>query len=303
MIINSYKTGQLGNRLFAFSHLIAYAAATGKTVINTAFDEYAPYFETTNRDVWCRYPPKRSWIRSQSVRTALFFCTKVLIRLLRSAGWLQSPFHSLVIADLPEYRFDEPRHLALTSSAFQDQERPLTFLFGRFFRDYDNLQKYRALIQEYFVPREHIRKEVAKLVGDARTRSNLLVGVHVRRGDYREFVGGRYFYTGQQYLSKMVEVRDLFPDKNVSFIICSNERLQLPVDDTLNILPAPGHMVSDMYTLAACDLIMGPPSTFSLWASFVGNKPICQIRDVDRKIDNHCFIYLPPEEAYNFSFN
>ena len=33
------------------------------------------------------------------------------------------------------------------------------------------------------------------------------------------------------------------------------------------------HLV-DMYALAGCDLIVGPDSTFSHWASFYGNVPI-----------------------------
>ena len=36
----------------------------------------------------------------------------------------------------------------------------------------------------------------------------------------------------------------------------------------------PGVAVLEMYALARCDLIVGPPSSFSGWASFMGNRPI-----------------------------
>ena len=32
--------------------------------------------------------------------------------------------------------------------------------------------------------------------------------------------------------------------------------------------------VGDLYALARCDYIMGPPSTYTQWASFYGNAPL-----------------------------
>jgi hypothetical protein len=36
-----------------------------------------------------------------------------------------------------------------------------------------------------------------------------------------------------------------------------------------------------MYALASCDYIVGPPSTFSLWASFYGQVPLCFLQKPD----------------------
>jgi hypothetical protein len=44
-----------------------------------------------------------------------------------------------------------------------------------------------------------------------------------------------------------------------------------------------------MYVLAACDLILGPPSTFSIWASYYGQVPLMQLDSRD---------YLPEPGAY-----
>jgi len=33
-------------------------------------------------------------------------------------------------------------------------------------------------------------------------------------------------------------------------------------------------MVEDLYALAECDYIIGPPSTYTLWASFYGDTPL-----------------------------
>ena len=37
--------------------------------------------------------------------------------------------------------------------------------------------------------------------------------------------------------------------------------------------------MSDLYALAGCDYILGPPGTFSQWASFYGEKPLLQLGD------------------------
>jgi hypothetical protein len=43
--------------------------------------------------------------------------------------------------------------------------------------------------------------------------------------------------------------------------------------------------VVDLYSLAGCDYILGPPSTFSQWASFYGNKPMLHLSGGDQKIE------------------
>ena len=35
---------------------------------------------------------------------------------------------------------------------------------------------------------------------------------------------------------------------------------------------------SDHYLMSRCDYIVGPPSTFSMWASYIGKAKYCHIR-------------------------
>lgn len=46
-----------------------------------------------------------------------------------------------------------------------------------------------------------------------------------------------------------------------------------------------GHFIEDMYTLAECDYIFGPPSTYTMWASFYGKRPLQKIREKNQRID------------------
>jgi hypothetical protein len=80
----------------------------------------------------------------------------------------------------------------------------------------------------------------------------------------------------------MTHLTTLFPEQNVGFIIATNEPYPAETFAGLNVHSGPGHFALDMYALAGCDLIAGPPSTFSGWASFIGMKPIYFLEDKGR---------------------
>ena len=61
--------------------------------------------------------------------------------------------------------------------------------------------------------------------------------------------------------------------------LCSDE----PIDEgnfrDLSVRTAPSNALAGLYALAGCDLIIGPVSTFSEWAAFVGDIPRIQLWD------------------------
>lgn len=305
MLVLSNKCGQLGNRLFAFAHLIAAAKEHNFRIVNLSFDEYAKYFQSTSQDVLCRYPPVKSYLRSDNVRSALFIFNKAVVKLLRMIRFYNGPLHSTVIADVPEYQFKEDKFYNLKEKSFlrKATKKKLLFLFGRFFRDYEGLRRHQEAVKLFFTPIQTIRENVSLFLRKAKADGDLIIiGVHVRRGDYKVFAEGRYFYSLTEYFNKMKELQ-LSLDRKVKFIICSNEEIDLNVFDGLDIIKGPGHIVEDMYVLAMCDYIMGPPSTYTLWASFYGGKPLCRLKHLDKKLTLRDFEILPPETLYNFSFN
>jgi hypothetical protein len=52
----------------------------------------------------------------------------------------------------------------------------------------------------------------------------------------------------------------------------------------LNVTWGSGHLVEDMYAFAGCDYLVGPPSTFTTWASFYGQVPLCRLTAADGEI-------------------
>jgi hypothetical protein len=304
MLFFSNKCGQLGNRLFSFAHLIAQAEHAGHKLINLAFEDYAQYFVTTRQDVLCGYPPSKNRLGFAPLRKLLLMINKGVVKILRKSKWLSSRWFVVVVADLPQYQFNESRYFDLNSEHFrQSAEKPLVFLFGRFFRDYKNFERHQDLIRKYFCPIPEIESMVNRTITRARMGSDLVVGVHIRRGDYQEFAGGKYFYSFQEYAQAMKQLQHSLPGKKLSYVICSNESIPLAEFSGLVVDAGPGHLVGDMYTLAACDYIMGPPSTYTLWASFYGRKPLYQFRGLSTPVTLDRFVILPPEILYNFSFN
>jgi hypothetical protein len=50
----------------------------------------------------------------------------------------------------------------------------------------------------------------------------------------------------------------------------------------MEYLAGTGHLIEDLYSLAQCDFLAGPPSTFTLWASFYGKVPLYMAKDIHK---------------------
>jgi hypothetical protein len=115
----------------------------------------------------------------------------------------------------------------------------------------------------------------------ARGEAEILIGIHVRWGDYQGFANGAYFFPLDYYVQVMRRCAELFPGKSVAFLLVGNEPEKLrsshDVLGNLKITMGPGTAIGDMYSLAECDYIVSPNSTFSLWAAFYGKKPCARL--------------------------
>jgi hypothetical protein len=122
--------------------------------------------------------------------------------------------------------------------------------------------------------------------------NDILIGLHLRGGDYKIFESGKWYYTPGQYYEKMKEIAglEIFRNKKIVFVICTNEKnVSMPASEAFSIVNEERHFIEDLYLLAKCDYIIGPPSTFSIWASFYGNKPLYMIRDMETIITDENF--------------
>jgi hypothetical protein len=142
--------------------------------------------------------------------------------------------------------------------------------------------KHLNKIMNSFLPGEMIRNSVQKTINNIKTRNTLIIGIHFRRGDYRTFQNGKYYYSNSQYASFMRQLIKLFCSESVAFLLISNEEIDRSFFVDYNCYFSSSNlMAEDLFLLSQTDYILGPPSTFSAWASLYKNSPLHFIEDAD----------------------
>jgi hypothetical protein len=150
---------------------------------------------------------------------------------------------------------------------------------GWLFRDVDGRQKHRRAIMDFFAPIPTLAAMASHAIAEGRRNTDVLVGVHLRRGDYRAWSGGRHFYDDATMVRILAQLVKLLAPRRCRFLLASNEAISLESYQSLDVLPAPGHPVGDLYSLAGCDYIIGPPSTYTLWAGWYGESLVHHVTD------------------------
>lgn len=274
MVITS-KSGQLANRLFLFGHCIGFVLENGGTVYNPSFDEYAPHFQFAHRDLLCKFPPPLVPLPAGPKARVKYYETiehwaNLGIMYRRRVKRLMIQTHAF--GDELCFMNEDPfRQIA--------REKKVLFLYGWPYRDYAAFNKHADTIRKFFQPAVHIQKNVDALLARCRAKGDLVIGIHIRRGDYKEYENGRFFYEPCQYAALMRATAALFPGRKLHFLICSNEAVDAEVFQELDFSLGNNQIAEDMYSLAKCDYILGPPSTYTMWASFMGQVPLYRVCD------------------------
>lgn len=275
MVILVKRTGQLGNRLFLFAHFLANAAEHGYELMNPSFGSYAPFFEATAsgnfQGLPVRLQPTRprpyfGWLLNALQHPRVFALFRGPARLLGRGRAL------LPAAPGPtDYDLNEPAYL-------QAAHEGVVLAHGWQFRDKRNFARHGPLLRQLFAPVAAHRAAVAALLAQVRATADVVVGVHIRRGDYRTYCQGAYYYENPTYAHAMQLLRNQLPAaQRVTFLLCSNEPVTPADFPGLTTHLSTGHFVEDLYALAACDYILGPPSSYSMWASFYGLTPLLHL--------------------------
>lgn len=287
MIVIARKYGQLGNRLFLFSHLIAAARHYGVELRNPCFAEYADLFNSTRHDLWCRYDQHLSGDNSpsqviQGPETLQGPAPRTRSALMQSVQVLTKSMYTIGLRNYPAklIRLRSNQHCDLEGDQFRSAiESGRTLLLqGWLFRSNRLLEKHWRHIRDYFTIPMADQAAIASTITGARRDCDVLVGVHIRRGDYADFLGGRYYYDDALYARWMRGICEQIPGRRVRFLVCSHEKLDTKQYAGLDITRGPGSAIRDMYALAETDWMIGPPSTFTAWAAFVGRKPRVELQ-------------------------
>lgn len=285
MLIISAKSGQLGNRLLLFANFMAFAMENKLTVLNPAFEEYAEFFQSTAKDFLCCYPAPPFSIKGNKRLRKYYYNLNCF---LAESGRLNTI----------ELKRDKPFNWSNSTIVEQLKPGSINFFKGWLFRDgwfvdeTAKIRKHGEAIRAYFQPLKQYQESVSKLIFSIRSGTDVLIGVHIRQGDYQQHQDGRYFYQVEQYLKVMQSAQALFPEKKVTFLICSNSKQDQHQFQHLSHVFGNNHIIEDMYSLAECDYIIGPPSSYTMWASFYGERPLYMIRDVNKYLEIKDFVHF-----------
>jgi hypothetical protein len=159
-------------------------------------------------------------------------------------------------------------------------------------------QKYKKEIVELFDFAPQVRNNVEKVL-ESSDKDSLKLGIHIRRGDYKTWCNGRFFFNDEEYISVIQQFCQLHPDKKVDVYVCSNDPQlnQLIFSQRLGnaeVFFPKGTPAEDLCLLSECDYIIGPVSTFTLIASMYHDVPLYWMDDITQPLsldDFHSFDY------------
>lgn len=151
----------------------------------------------------------------------------------------------------------------------------------------------RSLLQYLFTLKEPLKKHVDSYfvekiknsnpikdneISQVQLQSNnkvLICGIHMRGGDYRKWLGGKYFFEQTSYRKAADKLISLLPKNKIRFLICSNEPIQHKIFEGIDYFYIANATPSqDIYALSRCDYIIGTLSSFNAWASLLGDVPL-----------------------------
>ena len=165
-------------------------------------------------------------------------------------------------------------------------------LKGFHFSAKDLVTKHREKICKILDFRSSLKSPIDSLLKKARSKYSLILGVHIRENDFKDFYDGKYFVSIEHFLKLIDQFKKLESEESVGVLICSdNTKILLEIKERYPdyILPK-GSVSQDMYALSQCDYILGPQATtMSAWAAFLGKVKLAQIIPETESIDLSSF--------------
>lgn len=285
----------MSNQLWLFASVYAYCLEKGYTCVNYSFfvsssdfcDNYAEYFALKrSKNIFFDFI-----LSSGMNRLCMFIFHKndILRNILYDRYISLLTFFNkkkiIYAEDVSKLLYLPPTKDSKGRLYMLEQKKNDIFFYGWFFRNPVGLKKYHKEIVEYFKPKLEVQKRISLFMEDSRKKYSHIVGVHIRRGDYKKIEGGKYCLQFSRINEILYEYLNNFGKRSEDtyFIICSDESIDLKYFAGLNVVQHFGNSVEDLFLLAATDVILGSNSTFSAFASYYGNKPffVCEQGQMD----------------------
>jgi len=236
--------GRMANNIFQYAHVYAWGREHGRTTMSMRFAYKYPDFKIAHT-------------RYHNVAMYLF-------------GKFASRLGIIPTVDFSDGQTDEKVY-------FMKQHRHM-LVKGWGVRFHEYFQKYKEEIIRLFDFMPAVRQQVDEVLQSS-VAGTIKLGVHVRRGDYKTWLGGRLYFDDDQYLSVIRQFVNLHPDRPIDVYVCTNDpkldksyyRQQLP---SVRFFFPNGTAAEDLCLLSECDYLIGALSSFTLVASMYHNIPL-----------------------------
>lgn len=165
------------------------------------------------------------------------------------------------------------------------RSRQISIVAGWGVRAWPLVDEYRDEIRTTLQLGEQYMSPATAYVEELRNQSDILIGVLVRQGDYRNWKDGRYFFKTKTYRHLLDEFADEYKDEAVTFLIASDEKQPRTMFQEDRFRFATGeavgqnHYLESFAELSLCDVVVTPPSSFSTTAAFLGDVPVVPLYD------------------------
>ena len=248
--------GRMCNNILQYGHVMAWGLEHGRATVSMRFAYKYPYFKI------CRSP-------RHNIAFHLVGKWGAKTGLLPVAD-----FDSVEDCGSLERRMKANRHCVVA---------------GWGVRFYDLFAKHIAEIRDAFAFLPEVERGADKALAGC---NGPKIGLHIRRGDYARWHGGRYFYTDGQYAAIARSALEMAGEDAV-VVVCGND----PATDRSVFLKALGGRVrfacgnpgEDLCTLSRCQHLIGPPSTFTLVASMYRDTPLYWVSDPAAEVSTNSF--------------
>lgn len=262
IILVTEKYGQLGNRLVRFARLFSLAEQEGALLIDLSLFQYSYLF--TPKDLG----------------TALLFRALRFLnnkRLKKLECYLSSSKY-VKCSHINDYtdRSCSISSLVLKKDIQESSQRIILLTKNSFFVKGSPAIQKMSLSHIFTLKKKYLCKAKKLLSLLSITDRNLIVAVHIRQGEYKEFNNGSYYFEEEVYAESMRSLLSSYTNHNrpLQFILITKENIRLDPFEGL-----PFHFFGsqsigvDQALLQQSDYIISTWSTFSMWPSFLHDIP------------------------------
>ena len=263
--------GQLGNRLHTHANALAWCIENKVNLVNLSFKKYSQLFASDKGHTVETLITQKSKLANLLRYERLW---KFLERICRSDKWLNR-LTKIVIKEKKDCEFLSEPELNIS---FKSETKAKALLVRAWdLRCPDSLKRQQERVREILTPSYKAKSSADETIALLREKFDCIVGVHARRGDYKEYLGGVHFHSWDSYRDWIMQTKRLMEGtgkKRVGFLLCSDDN---PDHSEFNDLPvsfgSEKSVMSDLHSLSLCDYNLGPPSSFGTWLSWYGKVP------------------------------